>query len=160
MRKVIQSPTKIETCNEKVLMARTFHRKERLSALSEINVTPLIDLAFALLIIFMITAPLLEQSISLELPIETPKNQGQSSEPRFQTISIDGEGTYYWNADAVTLAELSGLLENLSSQPVPPVLNIRADASLPYQKVITLIDLIQKTNLSEISLDTKADNTK
>ncbi|MEC7609969.1 MAG: biopolymer transporter ExbD, partial [Verrucomicrobiota bacterium] len=46
-------------------MARNFHRKDRLSALTEINVTPLIDLAFALLIIFMITTPLLEQTIAL-----------------------------------------------------------------------------------------------
>ncbi|MEC8330086.1 MAG: biopolymer transporter ExbD, partial [Verrucomicrobiota bacterium] len=45
-------------------MARNFHRKDRLSALTEMNVTPLIDLAFALLIIFMITTPLLEQTIA------------------------------------------------------------------------------------------------
>ena len=127
--------------------------------MSEINVTPLIDLAFALLIIFMITTPLLEQSISLELPLESPKTQGQTNKPRFQTISIDRQGTYFWNANAVTLAELSGLLENLSSQSSPPILNIRADAGLPYQKVITLIDLIQKNNLTEISLDTKVDNS-
>ncbi len=138
-------------------MARTFQRKERLSAVSEINVTPLIDLAFALLIIFMITAPLLEQSISLELPVESPKNQGQSTEPRYRTISIDREGIYYWNTRPVTLEELSGLLENLSANPAPPVLNIRADAGLPYQQVITLIDLIQEKNLSEISLDTQVD---
>ena len=58
-------------------MARNFHRKDRLSALTEINVTPLIDLAFALLIIFMITTPLLEQTIELDLPIETNKDQSQ-----------------------------------------------------------------------------------
>ncbi len=140
-------------------MARTFKRKERLSALSEINVTPLIDLAFALLIIFMITAPLLEQTISLELPVESPKTQDPSAEPRFQTISIDGQGIYYWNTRPVTLVELSGLLENLSRQPNPAVLNIRADAALPYQKVISLIDLIQENNLSEISLDTQVGNS-
>ncbi len=139
-------------------MARTFKRKERLSALSEINVTPLIDLAFALLIIFMITTPLLEQSISLELPVESPKTQDQSDQPRFQTISIDGQGIYYWNTRPVTLVELSGLLENLSRQPKPAVLNIRADASLPYQKVISLIDLIEENHLSEISLDTQVGN--
>ena len=49
-------------------MARTFHRRDRLSAISEINIMPLLDLAFALLIIFMITAPLLTQGISVELP--------------------------------------------------------------------------------------------
>ena len=48
-------------------MARNFHRKDRLSALTEINVTPLIDLAFALLIIFMVTTPLLEQTIDVKV---------------------------------------------------------------------------------------------
>ena len=68
-------------------MARNFHRKDRLSALTEINVTPLIDLAFALLIIFMITTPLLEQTIALNLPIETSKEQTEDRDD-FQSLSI------------------------------------------------------------------------
>ncbi len=138
-------------------MARTFHRKERLSALSEINVTPLIDLAFALLIIFMITAPLLEQSISLDLPDESQKIQAAREEIRFQTVSLNAQGAYFWGELQVTENKLVELLGDLAAQVNPPVLHLRADQSLPYQKVITLIDLIQSNNLTRISLDTEVE---
>ena len=59
-----------------------------MEALNEINVTPLIDLAFALLIIFMIATPLLEQTIPLELPLESAKSQNDSKEP-IQLIHIN-----------------------------------------------------------------------
>ena len=76
-------------------MARTFHRRDRLSAISEINIMPLLDLAFALLIIFMITAPLLEQSIDLNLPFEDQKLQSSTEKKRFLTISINLKNDNY-----------------------------------------------------------------
>ena len=86
-------------------MARNFHRKDRLSALTEINVTPLIDLAFALLIIFMVTTPLLEQTIDVNLPTEISKPQSESRET-FQAITIDRNGNYFWSDQSVTLEQL------------------------------------------------------
>ena len=135
-------------------MARKFQRKDRLSALTEINVTPLIDLAFALLIIFMITTPLLEQTVDLNLPVETSKPQLEDRE-EFQSISIDQAGNYYWGKEKVTGEQISDLLDTLSMDPEPPVLSVRADAQLPYQHVITLVDMIKQRKLSKISLDTK-----
>ncbi|MCC5805985.1 MAG: biopolymer transporter ExbD [Opitutales bacterium] len=137
-------------------MARVFHRKERLSAMSEINVTPLIDLAFALLIIFMITAPLLEQSIDIALPVETARPQ-ERERPRLQEIAIDEEGAYFWGAQGVTEAELRERLELFSLEPDPPVISIRADARLPYQRVVDLMDIIKSFNLSRISLETRGE---
>ncbi len=135
-------------------MARNFHRKDRLSALTEINVTPLIDLAFALLIIFMVTTPLLEQTIDVNLPLEASKSQSESRET-FQTITIDQNGNYYWSDKNVTPQQLGELLDTMALDAAPPVLSIRADAALPYQKVITVIDMIKQRKLSKISLDTK-----
>lgn len=137
-------------------MARKFHRKDRLSALTEINVTPLIDLAFALLIIFMITTPLLEQTIEVDLPVESPSSQAVEREV-FQSVSIDKQGRYFWGEQAVSPAQLADLLDSFSQQADPPVLSIRADAALPYQRVITVIDMIKQRKLSKISLDTKVD---
>ena len=108
-------------------MARQFQRKDRLSALTEINVTPLIDLAFALLIIFMITTPLLEQTIEVDLPVESPSTQAVERE-RFQSVSIDQQGRYYWGEQAVSPAQLTDLLDSFAQQADPPVLSIRADA--------------------------------
>jgi len=135
-------------------MARNFHRKDRLSALTEINVTPLIDLAFALLIIFMVTTPLLEQTIDVNLPLETSRSQPESRES-FQSITIDRDGNCYWSDQKVTLQQLGGFLDRLKTDVDPPVLSIRADAALPYQKIITVIDMIKQRKLSKISLDTK-----
>lgn len=137
-------------------MARKFHRKDRLSALTEINVTPLIDLAFALLIIFMITTPLLEQTIELNLPVEAAKSQPESRED-FQAISINAEGDYFWGDGQVSAQQLADLLDTMAMDPAPPVLSIRADAQLPYQQVITVVDMIKQRNLSKISLDTKVE---
>lgn len=137
-------------------MARKFHRKNRLSALTEINVTPLIDLAFALLIIFMITTPLLEQTIEVSLPVESVKAQPEDRED-FQTISIDKSGNYFWSDEQVDLVQLGDLLDAMAMDPAPPVLSIRADASLTYQKVIAVVDMIKQRKLSKISLDTKVE---
>jgi len=137
-------------------MARNFHRKDRLSALTEINVTPLIDLAFALLIIFMITTPLLEQTIEVNLPVEAAKAQPEDRED-FQAVSINRAGLYFWGEEQVSEQQLGDLLDTMAMDPAPPVLSIRADASLPYQRVITVIDMIKQRKLSKISLDTKVD---
>ena len=137
-------------------MARSFHRKNRLDALTEINVTPLIDLAFALLIIFMITTPLLEQTIEVNLPVESVNPQPEDRAD-FQAISIDAVGRYYWSDERVTEQQLADLLDTMAMDPAPPVLSIRADSQLTYQKVITVIDMIKQRNLSKISLDTKVE---
>jgi biopolymer transport protein ExbD len=138
-------------------MARTFKRKERLSALSEINVTPLIDLAFALLIIFMITAPLLEQTIRVDLPTESPRPQSDESPPKVQVIALDATGNLFWGDDLTSLESLDGLLAGLAEEPDPPIIRLRADRSLPYQKIIDVVDLIQKHRLSKLHLDTRAE---
>lgn len=137
-------------------MARNFHRKDRLSALTEINVTPLIDLAFALLIIFMITTPLLEQSIKINLPEETAKPQRDRPDDS-QAVSVDREGRYYWGEERVSKRQLGDLLDTMAMDPDPPVLRVRADAAIPYQKVVTLIDMIKQRELTRISLDTQVD---
>ena len=136
-------------------MARGFHRRERLGAISEINVTPLIDLAFALLIIFMITTPLLEQSIDLSLPSESQKPQTPFDGRDYQTIAIDAAGKVFWGDREVSLEEIDELLEGLASDRNPPVVNIRADFRLQYQAVVSVLDLVTGNNLSRISLDTR-----
>jgi len=137
-------------------VARKFHRKDRLSALTEINVTPLIDLAFALLIIFMITTPLLEQTVELNLPVETAKPQPEDRED-FQSLSINRAGLYFWGDQQVSEQQLGDLLDTMAMDTDPPVLSIRADAQLPYQAVITVVDMIKQRKLSKISLDTKVE---
>ena len=133
---------------------RKFDVRNRLNALTEINVTPLIDLAFALLIIFMIATPLLEQTIPINLPAEAAKPQREIDLP-IQVLSIDAQGRFYWGANLVSDSEMAERLGRLSSDGEQPILRIRADKQLPYYRVIELIDLVKQHDLVKISLDTE-----
>lgn len=136
-------------------MARTFRRKKSMAAVSEINVTPLIDLAFSLLIIFMITTPLLEQTIPLELPVESQRPQVSREDVQFQVISIDGTGQVFWGQDPVSMPKLNDLLASFAAEPNPPVISLRADRTIRYQKVIDVVNLIKEHKLSRLNLDTQ-----
>lgn len=136
-------------------MARKFHRSKPLEAMSELNVTPLIDLAFALLIIFMITAPLLQQTIDIQVPVESASPQ-QPDPVEPVMLSINPEGQFYWGTEAVADNEMKGRLELIADTDEPPVIQIRADAKLPYQRIVDLLDMVKGAGLSKISLETKA----
>lgn len=136
-------------------MARQFHRKKPLSAMSEINVTPLIDLAFALLIIFMITAPLLQQTIDIAVPTESARPQASmESEPLM--LAIDPSGQFYWGTEVVSDREMGERLRLVGESGDEPVVQVRADASLPYQRVVDLLDLVKGAGLKKLSLETKS----
>ncbi|HEY5550532.1 MAG TPA: biopolymer transporter ExbD [Opitutaceae bacterium] len=138
-------------------MPRNFHRKRPMGVVAELNVTNMVDLGFSLLIVFMITAPLLqqEQTIPLELPIESARQQ-QRDRDEFQSVSIDRNGNYYWDDRRVSFAQVQLNLAAIAGQAKPPVLRIRADFTLQYQRVVALLDEVKKNNLSRISLDTQA----
>ncbi len=137
-------------------MARTFRRNPRLSALAEPNVTPLIDLAFSLLIIFMITTPLLEQTIPLELPREEEReDDGVQPDVRYQAVGVEGPGLYLFGEDRVDEPEMRSRLENLRATDDNVVLNVRAAGTANYQEVVDLLNIIKDSGLNKISLDTQ-----
>jgi biopolymer transport protein ExbD len=136
-------------------MARNFHRRQPMEAVSQINVTPLIDLAFALLIIFMITAPLLQQTIDIRVPLESARaQQPDPVEPLL--LSIDPQGQFFWGAEPVGDNEMRARLALVADTDEPPVVQIRADAALAYQRVVDLLDLVKGAGLARISLETRA----
>ena len=137
-------------------MARTFKRKESLGALTELNITPLMDLAFSLLIIFMVTTPLLEQTVELKLPTqEKMPNSMRDDKVKFQVINIDAKENIYWGDEKVSLEQLNIYLRKLSLEPAPSPITLRGDGKLPYQKVMDVISAIKKHNLKKLNLDTE-----
>ena len=140
-------------------MARTFRRARTTHPISELNVTNLIDLAFTLLIIFMIATPLIqqEQTIPVNLPSQSKQTQEKPpSDTVFQSVSIDRTGAFYLGSQRVTLPELSAALAGFAAKPKQPVIRIRADLTLQWQKVVLLMDEIKKHNLTKITFDTQA----
>ena len=135
-------------------MARNFKQKEKLDAISELNVTPLIDLAFSLLIIFMITTPLMEQSIRVNVPFQTA-GISSSDEPDVEVIAIDASGDVHWGTRKVDEEELRNLLQQAANEPEQPVIHLKADRDLDYQSVIDVIALIAEYKLSKLNIDTQ-----
>ena len=139
-------------------MARTFRRRHVQHPISELNFTNLIDVAFTLLIIFMIATPLIqqEQAIEVSLPTESKRDQAKpDKDVTFQTIGINRAGEYFWGTRKIDFQELPDLLAEAARREKPPVLRIRADWSLQYQKVISLMDEIKKHNLNKLIFDTQ-----
>lgn len=144
-------------------MARTFRRNRQMHALSELNVTNLLDLAFVLLIIFMIATPLInqEQTLPVDLPIESLSPQSAPRDTRFVAITVRANGTYLIDADGnrpLSRAELPARLVALATTGAgdeQPVIRIRADATVPYQQIITLMDELKKAKLGRVSFDTQ-----
>jgi biopolymer transport protein ExbD len=145
-------------------MARTFRRNRQMHALSELNVTNLLDLAFVLLIIFMIATPLInqEQKIEVDLPVESARPQTPpDKDTKFVTVTIKLDGSYRIDADGnrtLTPRELPGRLQALavSSAGDLPVIRVRADAGVDFQRIVTLMDELKKARLSDkVSFDTQ-----
>ena len=138
-------------------MARDFKRPNKLAVISDLNVTPLIDLAFSLLIIFMITTPVIEQYNRIDLPTQNVENNQKPPEQEDKFITIDSSGNYNWGQDTVTKSELETLLDQVAQGPDDqPTIHLRGDRSLPYQKIMDVINMLKSRNLTKLSLDTKA----
>jgi len=140
-------------------MARIFRRPRPAHPIAEMNVTNLIDLGFTLLIIFMIATPLInqEQTIPVTLPAESRSPQQQvDKSTHFVAISVDAKGNTYLEERPVPvgMAELRSRLRLYASESKPPVIRIRGDAHVPYEKIIQLMDELKKANLLKFTFDT------
>jgi biopolymer transport protein ExbD len=128
---------------------RRFSQRSALVTLSEINITPLLDLAFVLLIIFVITTPLLEQSLPLNLP-----KGGQPSprvDPRdVRTVEVDPQGGYRLNKATMRLDDIVNLLTRDFRANPNLVLAIRADENSRYGPVCLLMDRCRKNGISRM----------
>lgn len=123
--------------------------------MTELNVTPLMDLAFSLLIIFMISTPLLEQTIPVNLPKQDSNSANARPDIDFQLITIKESGQIYWGKEEVDLPELNTRLGYLANLQEPPAISLRADRNLRYQQVVDVIDAIKRHNLTKLHLDTE-----
>ena len=134
---------------------KRYSQRQNLSTLSEINVTPLLDLAFVLLIIFMITTPLLENSMNLVIPSSGAKNPPVNTS-QVQTVSIDRTDTIRINNQVLDLEPLTTQLLELERTNPNVAIAIRPDRYLPVQKLVRLMDLLQRAEIDEVGIATKA----
>jgi biopolymer transport protein ExbD len=138
---------------------RRYSQRQNLSTLSEINITPLLDLAFVLLIIFMITTPLLESSMNLVIPSSDATNPPIKS-AQVQIVSIDRSETIRLNDQVIDANVLTGRLSELKRANPDVAVVIRPDRELPVQKLITLMDALKQAQITKVGIATKASTNK
>jgi len=136
---------------------KRYSNRSNFSTLSEINVTPLLDLAFVLLIIFMITTPLLENSMNLVIPSSSAAN-APISKAQVQTISIDRDETIRMNNEIVDPDSLAARLLELKRANPDVAIVIRPDRELPVQRLVTLMDSLQRAQITKVGIATKAES--
>ena len=136
-----------------------FGRLERSSGappMSDINMTPLIDVMLVLLVIFIITAPLLASSIQLDLPKTTAAAPNDTS--RFILLVVDKSGQIFLDDKPVGQPELARRLALVATQNADTEVQLRADEAVPYGRVVEVLGIAQKAGLSRIGFmaDSKA----
>lgn len=116
--------------------------------MSDINVTPMVDVMLVLLVIFMITAPLMTSSLKLDLP---QSDAAQPSDtPAFIAVSIDASGQLFLADQAIDAPALTQRVEQLAQSNPQTEVQLRADQTVPYGRVAELIGLVQKGGLTRI----------
>lgn len=135
---------------------RRYSQRQNFSTLSEINITPLLDLAFVLLIIFIITTPLLENSVTLSIPSSGAANAAVDPS-KVQTVSIDRGEVIKFNNEPVDSATLTAKLIELKKANPEVAVVIRPDRELPVQKLIGLMDAVQRARVTKVGIATKAE---
>lgn len=121
--------------------------------MTEINVTPLVDVMMVLLVIFIITAPLLVHGLPVNLP--QVASQPSPEEPEAVTVAIDGEGQVFWNKEPVDIETLNERLAAAAEHDPQPVVRIRADRATRYQKLAEVMASAQNAGLTHLGFITE-----
>ncbi len=124
--------------------------QRHLSVLAEINITPLLDLAFVLLIIFIITTPLFEQSIGVNLA-KAAKAQAQKP-TRGRTVSVDKGGQVYIDRSPVDLETLRSSMHALHEEEPDVAVLIRVDKEQQFEKFVQVLDVLKGTGISHVGI--------
>ena len=138
----------------------SFGRLERTSGaqpMSEINMTPLIDVMLVLLVIFIITAPLLVGAVKVELP----KSESTSpvDAPQFLALSIDKTGQVFVDGQPLSIEALGNTLQLTAKKNPNTEVQLRADTTVPYGRVVEVMGLAHKAGLTRLGFVAQAPET-
>ena len=136
-------------------MARRRRRRYEMKAMDQIDMTPLLDLTFLLLIVFMISMPLMEYGTKIEPPA---MNSDELPLDNVKSVSMTEKGTIMFGNEAVTREELVEKLKVLKATDPKMNLLLRADGSRKYNDVISLMALIRSAGFADVTLVTQAED--
>jgi biopolymer transport protein ExbD/biopolymer transport protein TolR len=133
-------------------MAFTNSQGRTQSSLAEINVTPLVDVVLVLLIIFMITAPVLQSGIEVNVP--KTKTVKEITEERL-VISIDKQQRVFLGNDAININEIGNALHRKIRDPQNQYIYVRADEDVPFGAFATVMDAVKSSGITNVSIVTQ-----
>ena len=124
--------------------------------MSEINMTPLVDVMLVLLIIFIIAMPLLNHAIEIDLP--RADNKPLELKPDVVTLSVTEEGTVHWNDQVVTLGELKQRLQIAAQQQPQAEIHLRGDRKVDYEHVMSVMAAVQRSGMAKLGFITEPES--
>jgi biopolymer transport protein ExbD len=124
------------------------------SSLSELNITPLLDLVFVLLVIFIITTPQMMNNLEMSLPSPKPPPP-QAQKPKINRIVVDEKGQTFLNDTAVTIEELKTDLQQLKSENPDLSVVVKGADGVDYQNMINVLDVLQRLDITKVGLATE-----
>ncbi len=139
-------------------MIGSFDENNASRPMSEINVTPLVDVMLVLLVVFIVTAPLLTQSIKINLP--QASTQANNDKPETITVAIDGNGQLFWNNTPIDRAALALNIETAAKQLPQPTLHVRADRDTRYQVIADIMAQANRARIERVGLVTQPGENK
>jgi biopolymer transport protein ExbD len=127
------------------------------STLNELNITPLLDLVFVLLVIFIITTPQMVNSLEMALPSgKPPPANPNAPKPKINRIVVDEKGQIFLNDTAVPDGQLKERLRSLKASDPDPKIVVKGADNVEYQKMIKVLDALQQLEITKIGLATQA----
>jgi len=123
-------------------------------SLNELNITPLLDLAFVLLVIFIITTPQLSNDLEMNLP-SPKKEQPPSPPPKINRLTVQKSGQITLNDQAIELAALKPTLVAMKASDPETTIVVRGAADVEYQRMISVLDALQQADITKIGLATE-----
>jgi len=124
------------------------------STLTELNITPLLDLVFVLLVIFIITTPQLVNNLEMVLPSGKPQARPEPTEPRIHRIVVDATGQISLNDEIRTAPALRETLQQLKSADPQLRVVVKGADEVDYQHMVSVLDVLQQLDITRVGLAT------
>ena len=125
------------------------------STLNELNITPLLDLVFVLLVIFIITTPQMMNNLEMNLPSGKPPPPDNKPKPKFNQIRVDAKGQAFLNEQPVTMDVLRADLNQLKSDNPELGVVVNGDDDVDYQSMIAVLDILRQLDITKVGLATQ-----
>jgi|SRR5580692_9696627 biopolymer transport protein ExbD len=125
------------------------------STMSELNITPLLDLVFVLLVIFIITTPQLVNNLPIVLPSGKPPQQDPKNKPKINAIVVDSTGQTFLNDRPVTVEQLKSGLEEVKTYDPDPAVTVKGDSEVEYQKMVSVLDVLHELEITKVGMVTR-----